>query len=73
MAYEFLCGYFEASDFVYSRAQFQSYMKQFLEARLADRKSTGHWKRRLLLIPSHIRLRKFINSFDFSHVKSAGA
>lgn len=72
MAKEFLAGYFGCSDFGYDRMQFQSYMKQFLAARLADRKSGGHWKRRLLLVPSHIRLRKFINSYDFNQTKSTG-
>jgi hypothetical protein len=73
LAQEFLCGYFEASDFGYNHAQLQSYMKQFVAARLADRKTGGHWKRRLLLIPSHIKLRKFIKSYDFNHIKSMGA
>jgi hypothetical protein len=70
MAQQFLHGYFETSDFVYDQIQFQNYMKQFLHARLANRKSGGHWKRRLSLIPCHIKLRRFIKSYDFNQVKS---
>jgi hypothetical protein len=69
MAQDFLNGYFETSDFAYDRVQFQGYMSQYLAARIDDRKSGGHWKRRLLLIPSHIKLRKFVRSYSFNQVK----
>jgi hypothetical protein len=70
MALEFLRGYFEKSDFPYDRAQLQSYMKQFLNARKTDRKSRGGFKRRLILIPSHLKLRSFIKTFDLNSAKS---
>lgn len=68
MAEAFLCSYFEASDCSYDHKQFSSYMKRFLNTKLAIRRRGRHWKRRILLIPSHMKLRRFTNSFYFNQI-----
>lgn len=62
LAEELLRGYLEISDFG-SDNRLQDYMRQFLHQKIVARKEGG-WKRRLLLIPSHFQLRKFINALD---------
>lgn len=69
MAREFLRGYFEGSGCGCDQALFKEYTKRFINAKSAARKQGFHCKRRLLLIPSHVRLRKFINSADFNSLK----
>jgi hypothetical protein len=66
MAREFLNGYFETSDCGCDQALFKEYTRRFIDAKKTARKHGHHWKRMLQLIPSHIRLRKFINSADFN-------
>ena len=69
LAREFLRGYFENSDYSCDLYGFKEYTISFINAKSAARKRGHHWKRRLQLIPSHIRLRKFINSVDFNDLK----
>jgi tRNA A-37 threonylcarbamoyl transferase component Bud32 len=59
MAEEFLRGYFKTSDYAYNHQELVNYMKRFLRVR----KRGFHFKRQLLLVPSHIKLRRFIASF----------
>jgi aminoglycoside phosphotransferase (APT) family kinase protein len=66
MAREFLDGYFEASGYRCDPVVIKEYMKSFINVKKAVRKQGHHWKRRLQLIPSHLRLRKFINSADLN-------
>lgn len=63
MAETFLRAYCESTDYRHDHEKFVSYMKRFLDKTLSKRKEAGHFKRRLSLAPSHIRLRRFINSF----------
>lgn len=65
MAREFLNGYFATSDFAYNGPELKGYMKHFLEVKIAERRSWLHWKRRLLLMPCHMKLRKLIKAYDF--------
>ncbi len=60
MAQQFLSAYFRTSDYCYNHEQFVQYMTNFVHNKLTDREKG--FKRRLLLIPSHIKLRRFINS-----------
>jgi hypothetical protein len=59
LAQDFLCGYFGAGDYSFNHQEMVDYMEMFLHAR----KKVIHFKRRLLLIPSHIKFRRFIVSF----------
>jgi 5-methylthioribose kinase len=59
LAGDFLRGYFKASDYSFNHQEMVDYMKRFLHAR----KAGYHFKRRLLLIPSHIKFCRFITSF----------
>jgi 5-methylthioribose kinase len=59
----FLRAYFGTTDYGYDHQEFARYMKRFLEMKLSARKKGGHFKRRLLLVPSHMKLRQFITSF----------
>lgn len=59
----FLRAYFSKTDYDYDRQEFVCYMKRFLDVKLSARKKGGHFKRRLLLVPSHVKLRRFITSF----------
>jgi 5-methylthioribose kinase len=63
MAGTFLRAYFGTTDYGYKHQEFACYMKRFLEMKLSARKKGGHFKRRLLLVPSHTKLRRFIDSF----------
>lgn len=60
----FLESYFEASNGRCSYAEFSSYMRKFLAIKLDTRKKGVHFKRRLLLISSHRRLKRFLKSLD---------
>lgn len=62
LAEELLLGYIEISDFgTYN--YLQEYMLKFLRHEIVSRKGKG-WKRRLQLIPSHFKLRRFIDALD---------
>lgn len=63
LAEEFLRGYLEISDFGPDN-RLKEYMQQFLRQKIIARKKGWHLKRRLLLIPSHFKLRKFISYLD---------
>ena len=63
MAREFLRTYFEASNCDCDVERFKEYAARFMTTKLAARGGWRHLKRRLLLIPSHIKLRKFIHEF----------
>ena len=63
LAESFLCAYFSTTDYGYDQREFVCYMKRFLDVKLSARKKGGHFKRRLLLVPSHVKLRRFITSF----------
>jgi len=63
MAETFIHAYFSTTDYAYNHEEFVSYMKRFLDMRLSTRKNAGQFKRRLLLVPSHMKLRRFISSF----------
>lgn len=65
MAEAFLRSYFETSDCNYDHKEFADYMKRFLNIKIAIRKRRFQRKRRILLIPSHMKLRRFITSFHF--------
>jgi aminoglycoside phosphotransferase (APT) family kinase protein len=69
MAREFLSGYFSACDSGCDMTGFKEYTQRFIDAKSAARKEGHHWKRQLQLIPSHIRLRRFINLDDPSDWK----
>ena len=66
MAKEFLDGYFQTFDSNGRHEAFADYMEKFMAVTLAKRKRGSHMKRRLLLLPSHMKLRKFISSFHLS-------
>lgn len=63
MAEAFLQAYFRTSDYAYNHDEFNYYMLRFLNIKLEELKMERQFKRRLLLIPSHMKLRRFINSF----------
>ena len=63
LAETFLRAYFGTTDYCYDHQEVTCYMKRFLDMKLSARKEGGHFKRRLLLVPSHVRLRRFIASF----------
>ena len=63
MAREFIYGYAQTLNSVYCHREFVEYMAKFLANTLEKRKRGFHFKRRLLLLPSHMKLRKFISSF----------
>jgi len=63
MAERLLRAYFKATDYSYDHQEFVCYMKSFMHNKLLARGKRFHFKRRLLLIPSHIKLRRFIASF----------
>lgn len=62
LAREFLNSYFRESHC--GLTGFREYAKRFVNAKSADRKKGHHWKRRLLMIPSHIRLSRFLAEFE---------
>lgn len=63
MAREFLDGYFQTFDSSGCHEEFVDYMERFMAVKLAKRKRAFHMKRRLLLLPSHMKLRKFIRLY----------
>jgi len=63
LAETFLRAYFRTTDYGYDHLEFACYMKRFLDLKISERKNGGHFKRRLLLVPSHVKLRRFIASF----------
>jgi 5-methylthioribose kinase len=63
MARAFLQAYFRTSDYTYKQQEFLDYMLKFLDVKRTKGKKGFHFKRRLLLVPSHIKLRRFIYSF----------
>ena len=69
LARVFLAHYLETSNYSGDYDQIRSYMRRFTSAKLAARGSWLHLKRRLMLIPSHIQLYRFIRSFDRSNEK----
>jgi len=61
-ARRFLAGYLGACDVSFSVREFAAYMKQFYRTKLALRRQSLAWNKRLQLAPGHIFWRMFIDS-----------
>lgn len=64
IARRFLASYFEKAETAYNAEEFVLYMNSFFKIKLALRRESFSWTKRLLLAHSHSLLRKFIFSFN---------
>ena len=63
MAKIFLGSYFKISNYKYDQKEISKYMRKFFKFRLAFKKESLTWKRRILLMPNYAWLVMFLASF----------
>ena len=63
LADRFVRRYIRTAERAGGEPEFAAYMLRFLTQKLSQRQERLQLKRRLMLIPSHVKLRRFIGSF----------